>query len=282
VTDPDEQRAELLDGWDRAAAGWKARADYVQQFGMPVSAWLIDALALQPGESVLELAAGPGDTGFLAAELVSPGGTVISSDGSEAMLDTARERAAARGVLNVEFKQLQLEWIDLPTASVDKALCRWGVMLTVDPAAALREARRVVKPGGRYALSVWDAADQNPWATIPGRSLVEAGLVAPPDPSAPGMFALSAPGLLDQLLRDAGFVEATVDAVVLDRPYESLDRYLEIQLDIARPFREALEPLAADEREGVLARVRALAGPYTRADGSVLFPGRSLVAVAGA
>ena len=67
------------------------------------------------------------------------------------MLEVAEERAAEQGVTNVEFKQLQLEWIDMEAASVDVILCRWGVMLTVDPAAALRECRRVLKPGGRCA-----------------------------------------------------------------------------------------------------------------------------------
>jgi SAM-dependent methyltransferase len=281
-TTPEEQRAELLAGWEKSARGWGERADLVRAFGMPVSAWMIDALALQPGQTVLELAAGPGDTGFLAAELVAPGGTVICSDGAAAMLDVARARASAMGVANVEFKQLQLEWIDLETATVDAALCRWGVMLTVDPAAALHEARRVLKPGGRYTLSVWDTPDVNPWATIPGLALISLGLAPPPDPSAPGMFALSRAGLLAEMLADAGFTEVTVDAVTIGRPYESFDRFLEVTCDIARPFREALEALGEEKRAEVVEKVRELAEPYTQPDGSIDFAGRSLVAVASA
>ena len=79
---------------------------------MPVSTWMIDHLALQPGMRVLELAAGPGDTGFLAAELIKPGGMLISSDATEAMLEIARGRARQMGIDNVEFRQLELEWID--------------------------------------------------------------------------------------------------------------------------------------------------------------------------
>ena len=121
---------------------------------------MIDALSPQPGQRVLELAAGPGDTGFMAAELIVPGGTLICSDGAEAMLDVARERAAAQGISNVEFRQLELEWIDLPTADVDAVLCRWGIMLVVDSETAAREIRRVLKPGGRAALAVWDGPAQ--------------------------------------------------------------------------------------------------------------------------
>ena len=111
--DPDVERAEMLARWEGAAAGWGRRADRVRDMGMPVSAWMIDHLALQPGQRVLELAAGPGDTGFLAAELIKPGGTLISSDATEAMLEIARERARQMGIDNVEFRQLELEWIDL-------------------------------------------------------------------------------------------------------------------------------------------------------------------------
>ncbi len=87
---------------------------------------MIEHAGLQPGQTVLELAAGPGDTGFLAAPLIAPGGTLISSDASAGMLDVARERAQEQGIENVEFKQLQLEWIDMTAASVDVILCRWG------------------------------------------------------------------------------------------------------------------------------------------------------------
>jgi 16S rRNA C967 or C1407 C5-methylase (RsmB/RsmF family) len=108
----DKLRTKLLDGWDEASRGWRRGADGVRAMGMPVSAWMVEHLDLQPGERVLELAAGPGDTGFLAAELVKPGGMLICSDGSEKMLAIARDRARQQGIDNVEFKQLQLEWID--------------------------------------------------------------------------------------------------------------------------------------------------------------------------
>src|SRR5450432_881180 len=167
--DPDQQRSDTREAWERAAAGWGKRADRIRDWGMPVSVAMVDALGLNPGQRVLELAGGPGDTGFMAAELVRPSGTLISSDGADAMLDVARARAAELGIDNVEFKQLELEWIDLETASVDAVLVRWGIMLIVDPAAAAQEIRRILRPGGRAAFAVWDKPEHNPWAVIPGR-----------------------------------------------------------------------------------------------------------------
>lgn len=276
------QREEMLERWDRAAAGWSRHADAIQEFGIRVSVWMVEHLGLQPGYRVLDLAAGPGDTGFLAAELVRPGGTLITSDASRAMLGVATGRARDLGVTNVEFKQLELEWIDLPTASVDAALCRWGLMLALDPGAALQEVRRVIRPGGRIALAVWDVPEQNPWATIPTRALVELGHVAPPDPEAPGMFALANRELIRGLLEDAGFVEAVVESVELSRADPNIDAYLEETLGLSSQFAEVWQRLSERQRNEVRDRIGSLAAPFTAADGSIAFPARSLVAAAAA
>jgi SAM-dependent methyltransferase len=266
--------------WDAAAAGWAKRADDVRNSGMALSAWMIDAAQLHPGARVLELAAGPGDTGFLAAELIRPGGTLICSDGSEAMLDVARARAVAQGVERVEFKQLMLEWIDLPTASVDVILCRWGIMLIDDPASAAQECRRVLAPGGRLALGVWNAPELNPWSTIPSDALAALGLAPPADRTGPGMFALGDPSRLDALLASAGFVERLIEPVALDRNYSSVDAWIAEMVDMSGGFSRAWEALDAAAREALLAEIRRRAAPYATDGAGVLLPGSSLAAVA--
>jgi ubiquinone/menaquinone biosynthesis C-methylase UbiE len=268
--------------WEVAAAAWGRHADRVRDWGMPVSAAMVDALALQPGQRVLELAAGPGDTGFLAAELIRPGGTLISSDGADAMLDVARARAAETGADNVEFKQLELEWIDLPTASVDAVLCRWGIMLTVDPEAAAQEARRVLKPGGRAAFAVWDRPERNPWATIPSRALISLGHAEPPDPDAPGMFRLAGEGVLGELLESAGFVEVHVHAVEVVRRYPALERYIEETADMSPMFSRTYHELDEAAQRAVVEQLTAGAQEFVADDGSVALPGSSLVAIASA
>jgi ubiquinone/menaquinone biosynthesis C-methylase UbiE len=280
--EPETLRAEMIERWEQAAPGWRRRAEDMRETGMAVSVWMIEQLSLQPGQRVLELAAGPGDTGFLAAELIAPGGTLISSDATEGMLEVARERAQRFGLRNVEFKQLQLEWIDLPTASVDAVLCRWGYMLAIDPATGLGEARRVLKPGGRIALAVWDQAKENPWDTISSRALIEEGVFSPPDPGGPGKFALAEPGLLEEMLGDAGFVDVLVESVELNRSYERFDDFWAETLDLSRMATNALETLSDDRRAAVKARVQALAEPFTDGGGRLLLPGRSLAASASA
>lgn len=279
--DSDVLRQQLLEGWESAAPAWGRLADRVRDWGMPVSEWMIEQLQLQPGERLLELAAGPGDTGFLAAEQIRPGGTLISSDAADAMLEVARQRARAFGIDNVEFSRLELEWIDLDTASVDAVLCRWGYMLSVDPETGLRETRRVLRPGGRLALAVWDAGEHNPWATIPGRALVNRGLPAP-DPAGPGMFALAAPGRLQELLESAGFVETLVTSVLLAREYPDVAAYVGETQELSRLFSAGYEQLSEADQARVRSEIEAEAAPFTAADGSLRLPGRSLVAVANA
>jgi ubiquinone/menaquinone biosynthesis C-methylase UbiE len=276
------QQEHLLERWDRGAAGWSRQADAIQEFGMRVSVWMVEQLDLQPGQRVLELAAGPGDTGFLAAELVRPGGSLIASDGSDAMLGVARGRARDLGVTNVEFKHIELEWIDLPTASVDAVLCRWGLMLTADPASALQECRRVLRPGGKIALAVWDVPERNPWATIPTRALLELGLVEQPDPTAPGMFALADSERLRELLEDAGFVEVVVEPVALEREEASVASYLEETLDLSRPFADVKQRLSPEQWAEVVARVEALSEPFGARESDLRFPASSLAASASA
>ena len=280
--DFDTQRLEMLDRWEQAATGWGKRADSVRDFGMPVSMWLVEHLGLQPGMRVLELAAGPGDTGFLAAELVAPGGTLISSDGTEAMLEVARARAERLGIRNVEFQQLNLEWLDLETASVDAVLCRWGIMLVLDPAAAAREARRVLRPLGRLAIAVWDAPEHNPWATVPGRVMIAEGLSEPPDPSAPGMFTLAGDGAVQELLEEAGFVEVMVESVQIERSYPSVDAFLDETLDVSMMFAQAFGAAPQERQAALRSKIAEAFAAFTAPGGALILPGRSLVATANA
>jgi SAM-dependent methyltransferase len=280
--DPDALRDEILARWERAAAGWGKHAERMRAFGMPVSVWMIEQTHLSPGQRVLELAAGPGDTGFLAAELIRPGGTLLSTDAAETMLEVARARAAQLGIDNVEFKRVELEWIDLETASVDVVLCKWGLMFSLDPEAALREARRVLRPGGRIALAAWDEPRVNAWATIPTQALVEFGHIEPPDPDAPGMFVLSRPGRLQELLEAAGFVDVLVTSVVTPRSFDGVAEYVAETREVSSFFGELFDGVTEDQRAEVTSRIEELAKPFTGADGSISFSGRSLVAAADA
>ena len=280
--DPSAHRDASLQSWEEAASGWTRQQAAMREFSAPVSHWMIDAIAPQPGERVLELAAGLGETGMLAAELVAPMGGVIVSDQAEAMLGGARERAVALGLSNVEFRVLNAEWIDLPVASVDAVLCRWGYMLMADPQAALLETRRVLRPGGRIALAVWDSIEQNPWALLPSRELIERGASTPPAPGTPGPFALGSLQRTTELLEQAGFADVRVQALDLRRRHASFEEFWDSTLDLSRALHDAVLDRPEPEIAEIYAALVQRFAPYTAEDGSLDIPGRTLVASAGA
>jgi SAM-dependent methyltransferase len=280
--DADAHRASARDVWERAAPGWRDRRAALQAVAMPVSQWMAEALRPQPGHRVLELAAGAGDTGFLVAELIAPGGTLICSDASEGMLEAARGRAEEVGAHDVEFRALNAESIALPTASVDGVLCRWGYILLADPSAALGETRRVLRPGGRLALAAWDAAARNPWASVASEELQRLLGTPPPEPGQPGMFGFAPPGRIETLLDEAGFTEVEVEVLDLTFTYADEDAWWEDRVALSVPFADALAGLDAERRDRLREAIDARLAEYRDGSGRLVVPGRALVAAATA
>jgi ubiquinone/menaquinone biosynthesis C-methylase UbiE len=280
--DPSEYRQGSLERWDRVATGWGAHREVFQAGARPVSGWLVDAIEPQPGHRVLEIAAGPGDTGLLAAELIAPGGTLISTDAVEAMVDVARARAAQLGIDNAEFRTMDAEWLDLPAASVDGVIARWAYMLLADPAAALRETRRVLRPGGRVAQAAWTAPADNPWASVAQEELVATGAVAAPDPDEPGMFAFRDAARIRALLEDAGFTDIVVEQLDLVWRYDDLDDWWDVQLDISTGLARGVGALTPAQRDDLRDAIDGRLARYFQPDGSVALPGRTHVAAASA
>src|SRR4051794_32168710 len=99
--DPETHRAEARKRWEAVAAGW-AQADAFDSATEPVSREMIARAELRPGQVVLELAAGRGTTGFLASPLIAPAGTLICTDGAQAMVEAAEANAKRLGIQEAE------------------------------------------------------------------------------------------------------------------------------------------------------------------------------------
>lgn len=218
---------------------------------------------------MLELAAG---TGELAATLAGRVARVLATDLAPGMVEAARRRALD----GVEHRVLDMQELDLPDASFDAVVCRYGYMLAPDRPRAFRETRRVLRPGGRIAFATWAAAARNPWATAFGPVLVERGLIEPPAPGGPGQFALGDAATIEELVRGAGFAEVVVREVPVELAVPSWEEYVRLQTSVSTLLREALAGVGGDERAEIDELARARVAPHRDGDGYAL-PGVALV-----
>jgi ubiquinone/menaquinone biosynthesis C-methylase UbiE len=246
----------------------------------PVTAWLVGHADPQPGETFLDVAAGPGELGFAVAERLGAAGLLISGDFAPEMVAAARRAGAARGIANVDYRVLDAERLDLPDDSVDGVVSRWGYMLLADPAAALREARRVLRDGGPLAFSVWRGPEQNPWASLPARTLVERGHAAPPEPGTPGIFALADSEHTRQLVRDAGFGAPEVEEISFEFRYADADDVWDSFVRMSGHAARAVAALDDGERAATRSAVEQALLPYRRDDGSYVVPAATWVVLA--
>jgi ubiquinone/menaquinone biosynthesis C-methylase UbiE len=143
----------------KAAMTYNAAADY---FDHPVSSFwhgfgrqTIERIGLCPGERVLDVCSGSGGSALPAAELVGPGGQVVASDLAERLIALAEAKAQARGLENIEFRVADMLDLGYPDASFDAVVCVFGIFFVPDMAAAVKELWRMVKPGGRLAITTW-------------------------------------------------------------------------------------------------------------------------------
>jgi SAM-dependent methyltransferase len=271
---------EILAIAEAIAPTWERRRAEVEAATAEVREWMVRKVAARPGDVVLELAAGVGDTGFDAAAIVGEHGCVISSDFSPAMLAAARRRGAERGIANAEFRLLDAEQIELDTDSVDGVLCRFGYMLMPDPARALAETRRVLRPGGRLTLAVWTAMERNPFFAIIGGSMARHGHLPADAPAETPAFAMANPEDTAAMLEAAGFSEIETDEVPVTFTVPDAEGYVSLIADTSGPLGLAVAALSPADRATVVSDAQEAIAPFAAAHGFA-FPGVALVAAAG-
>ena len=277
--DRDEYRRTSLANWQTMAAGWERRRVDMETVTEPIRDWLVRELAPKPGETILELAAGPGDTGFAAAALLGNEGQLISTDFSSEMTEVARRRGRELGLLNVEYRTMDAEHLELEDDSVDGVICRFGFMLMSDTEAALAETRRVLRPGGRLVLATWRGPERNPWVAIGGRILTARGFMPPNEPGAPGMFTMSDDGRVESLLAAAGFTDVLIDDVPVRMPYGDVDEYVTATRDTGGAFARAFNEASEEEQRAITQELAEAFTPF-EVDGGLALPGLALVALA--
>ncbi|MGB9377107.1 MAG: class I SAM-dependent methyltransferase [Mycobacteriales bacterium] len=254
--------------WQEMASGWEARRTYLREFSGHVTAWMIDRLDPKPGQTILDLAAGTGDTGFEAAVRIGPTGHLISTDFASNMVEVAIRRAKELAVTNVEFRVLNAESNDLETDSVDGVLCRWGYSLMLEPAAALAETRRVLREGGKHTLSVMGTPQDNPWGFRLMGSIVGLGLIPPPDPRhRGGLFSLADHDDLRRLISAAGFADLDIENQPFQLRFADFDDYWRFILEFAGGVSILLRSFSDEQRAAVRQATESAIQEFRLSDG---------------
>lgn len=225
----------------------------LRQLFEPWAAELVRRAGLRSGWSVLDVASGPGPVARLAAAAAGPAGRVVASDISAPMLALAAAKATPDGWAAIEFLQCPAAAIDAPDSTFDAVLCQHGLQFFTDRAAALREMRRVARPGGTVLVSTWAAEHPLGLFGPMAETLAELGLTEPyPRAFDPDSYRLGA-AELDELLGAAGLRDVRVETVEQDATWDSQEQAADTLL--GTPFAPLVSALPADAQEQVRTRL---------------------------
>lgn len=231
------QKADIRQQWEGAAAGWAHWEPTIATWMEPATEAMLAMAGVDTGARVLDLACGAGSQTLRAARRVGAQGHVVASDIATTMLHHVRENARAAGLANVTALACAAEDLDVAAEGFDAVICRLGLMLFVEPAKALAAVRRALRSGGKVAVVVFATPAANPFMAKPMQILLRHAGKTPPAPGQPGIFALGAPGVLERLLADSGFVDVEQRTLALPLRIPSAAQALTMMQEAAGAYR---------------------------------------------
>lgn len=249
---------------------WVLRQQQLDAQIHPLGLVALQRAAIQPGEHVVDIGCGCGQTSLDLAERVGPKGFVLGVDISQPMLNRARERQKELGVTNLEFLQADAQTHQFDREQFDVMFSRFGVMFFEDPAAAFRNVCTALRPTGRLTFVCWQALDKNDWARVPFKAALQHVPPPPPmAPGAPGPFAFADPERVRQILEGAGFTAIHCDSYATDLGMggaTTVDDAVEFSLEIG-PAARLLAEADLATRTRVAQTLREALSPYASAKG---------------
>ena len=226
---------------------------------------MLEAAGLVPGNHILDVAAGTGDQSILAARRVGPDGSILATDLSADMLGIAARVAQQEGLTNITTRVMDAEHLDLEDNAFDAVICRLALMLIPNVQQALKEIRRVLKPGGKLAALVWSTPEHNPLFSLP--LTIVATYARGASSHGPDPFALSDPRVFERELTEAGFDEVITRALPFESHYASLDAFL--HSTASRLTAGVMGQLSKPEQQQLLGEVRQALSQFEGAHGLV-------------
>lgn len=253
----------VINQWTGAAPFWKKHRDIIRRMFAPVTQALIEAAAIRAGDSVLDIATGPGEPALTVAAVVGPEGKVVGIDPVPEMVATARTVAADLGIRNSRFEVAFAGGLPFPDGAFDAVVSRFGVMFFPSPVDALRDMLRVLKPERKLALAVWHFAAANPFHYVLQNVIEQYVDWPPPDPDAPDAFRFAQPGKLCGVLAEAG-VSAPSERLLQFRIEAPLspEGFWNMRFEMSEKLREKTAALSSEKLSEVKRRSLEALRPY--------------------
>lgn len=254
---------DLLREWSESATAWRDHSATVREMFAPLTTALIEEARISAGQSVLDVAGGPGEPSLTIAEVVGPTGSVTHTDAVAGMVAAAEEEAKRRGLSNIRFHQSVAESLPFADDSFDATVSRLGVMLFSDPMAGLREMLRVTKPSGALCFIVWGNSERNPFTSAVTKVISRYVETPPEDADAPGAFRFAEPGKLARLLTQAGATNVRERELNfrIAAPI-STEQFWEMRSTMSGTLREKLATLSPDKARQVALEVQEAVREY--------------------
>lgn len=246
----EEIREQQKQSWNKFSAGWKKWDEMTMNFLKPMGQEIIAAIKPSGADYILDIAAGTGEPGLTIATMLN-GGKVVITDLAEDMLTVARENAAKRNIYNIEMKACDVCELPFEDNTFDAISCRFGFMFFPDMQLAANEMLRVLKPGGRIAVSVWNIPEKNFWVTATMGTITKNMELPAPPPGAPGMFRCCKPGLMNELFNTAGFKKISEKEVPAKLRSGTIDGYWGMMTEVGAPIVAALSKADGTMREKI-------------------------------
>jgi SAM-dependent methyltransferase len=240
---------------------------------------MVELAGVEPGSSVLDVAAGYGEPSLTAARKAGPDGRVVATDISGAMLAYGRERAADAGMSNLEFMQADASALDFPAESFDAALSRWGIIFEPDGEGAAAKVRGFLKPGAKMAISSWGTPEQVPMIARPMMTVSKLLDVPPPPPGTPGPLSRPTPEAIGGLLEGGGFSDVQVEEMEVTADWSSPEEFSGYVKDIVAPIRKLVDEQPEDVQEKAWKAIADDIRSEADDDGSLRLTNKVLLAV---
>ncbi|MFZ0656542.1 MAG: methyltransferase domain-containing protein [Nitrososphaeraceae archaeon] len=246
--------------WDSVAAGWQKWWQTVEKSAQKVSNKLIELAEIKPGQRVLDIATGIGEPAITAARIVGKMGQVTATDISANILSLAKQRAISLGMQQViEFKEGDIETIDLTPSSFDAVLCRWGLMFLPDLNAGLSNIYRSLIEGGHFASAVWASPAQDTLSATTMNIVIKETNSKPPAPGTPGPFSLSDENKLKNSIIMSGFKDLATERMIVSFDFDSPNDFTDFITETAGPLQKMLIDQGMQRKKEILRAITVAA-----------------------